>query len=203
MPRGTDDIPSMSAAPRGPVEDRNAVPVGGDGGAKRRLTREEFAVRVQEAHRAVWTIAVAILSDRSAAEDAVQEAAGIALTKLGEFDPGTSFVAWFGQIVRYTALNDGRRRARTRAQGLDHVEAASPQARPAPAAFDDYVSTVLMSLEETPRTCLLMRTIHGMTFAEISAALGIPEGTAMSHVHRSRAVLRERLARIAEQGGTA
>jgi RNA polymerase sigma-70 factor (ECF subfamily) len=50
-----------------------------------------------------------------------------------------------------------------------------------------------MSLEELPRTCLVLRIVHGMAYSEISHALNIPEGTAMSHVHRSRLALRERL----------
>jgi DNA-directed RNA polymerase specialized sigma24 family protein len=32
-----------------------------------------------------------------------------------------------------------------------------------------------------------------MAYSEISRAMNIPEGTAMSHVHRSRLTLRERL----------
>jgi RNA polymerase sigma-70 factor (ECF subfamily) len=50
-----------------------------------------------------------------------------------------------------------------------------------------------MSLDEIPRTCLVLRVVHGLAYSEISSALDIPEGTAMSHVHRSRLALRERL----------
>jgi DNA-directed RNA polymerase specialized sigma24 family protein len=41
---------------------------------------------------------------------------------------------------------------------------------------------------------LLLRTIEQMEYSEISKVLQIPEGTAMSHVHRARQHLRERLA---------
>ena len=61
-------------------------------------------------------------------------------------------------------------------------------------SFDDDVVAALMSLDETARACLLMKTVLDLPYREIAAALGVPEGTAMSHVHRARGALRERLA---------
>ena len=52
----------------------------------------------------------------------------------------------------------------------------------------------LNSVSDIARACLLLRTIEQMEYAEISRLLAIPEGTAMSHVHRARQHLRERLA---------
>lgn len=136
----------------------------------------------------------------------MQEAAVIALGKLGEFTPGTSFVAWMGQIVRFVALNRARRReaAPVEPEALDR--AAGGTAPPAPLAlgpkgqldpdqlhFDDRLSKGLATLSETARACLLLRTVEGLDYDEISAALGIPPGTAMSHVHRARAQLRKAL----------
>ena len=48
-------------------------------------------------------LAAAILHDKTAALDVVQEAAVVAMNKLAEFDPRTSFAAWAGQIVRFLA----------------------------------------------------------------------------------------------------
>jgi len=149
----------------------------------------------------VWTIAVAILRDSNSADDMVQEATTVALGKLQDFDPRTSFAAWFGQIVRFVSLNESRKRRRSNPQP-DEVfsgvaSRAGASARP---AFDDRVSAALEALDEVPRTCVLMRTLHNMSFAEIAVALGIPEGTAMSHVHRARAHLRGRLADLAKGG---
>ena len=49
-------------------------------------------------------------------------------------------------------------------------------------------------MEETARACLLLRTLQDMPYREIALALDIAEGTAMSHVHRARMAMRERLA---------
>ena len=60
-------------------------------------------------------------------------------------------------------------------------------------AFDDGVLRALSSLDETARACLLLRTLLDLPYRDISLALGIPEGTAMSHVHRARGILRRKL----------
>ncbi|GJQ30388.1 MAG: putative alternative RNA polymerase sigma factor SigM [Phycisphaerae bacterium] len=158
------------------------------------LTPREFAERLRESHRTVWTIAASILNDPAAADDMVQEAAAVALSKLDEFDPTSSFAAWFGQVVRFTSLNESRRRRRTHhaadsSMADIHILASSPE-----RALDHRLVSALEALSEDARSCLLLRTLHGMSFAEIATAMGIPEGTAMSHVHRARAHLRERLA---------
>lgn len=62
------------------------------------------------------------------------------------------------------------------------------------APFDDRVMRALNSVSEIARACLLLRTIEGLNYDEIARALEIPPGTAMSHVHRTRMFLREKLA---------
>jgi len=162
----------------------------------------------------LWCVAAAVLGSRDEVEDVLQESALIALGKLGDFDPQSNFTAWMAQIVRYTALNTARRRARRRAVASIHddllEQAADSKGRGNGSvstslrgdlpvyeeAFDDRLLGALKSLGETPRACLLLRTVQDMSYRDISQVLGIPEGTAMSHVHRTRQALRERLAPI-------
>jgi RNA polymerase sigma factor (sigma-70 family) len=66
--------------------------------------------------------------------------------------------------------------------------------------FDDRVSAALGSLPEIARQCLLMRTLFGAPYSEIAARFEIPEGTAMSHVHRARRSMRTRLERDSTGG---
>jgi RNA polymerase sigma-70 factor (ECF subfamily) len=54
----------------------------------------------------------------------------------------------------------------------------------------------LVEVGEVPRACILLRTVEGLAYPEIAKLLGIPEGTAMSHVHRTRQLLRTRLASV-------
>lgn len=166
-----------------------------------------LAALIEQHRRALWCIAVSVVRDRALADDVVQEAAMIALAKRHEFTPGSSFPAWAGQIVRYTALNEARKQARAprQAAGDDRdLEAPSPSSAAGPGTrvaadhharhLEPRLAAALDTLEQTARECLLLRTTTDMTYAAIAAALGIPEGTAMSHVHRARQTLRRVLA---------
>ncbi len=182
------------------------------------LSADEFAARFQESARLFWTLAAGILGDPSEAEDVCQEAVLAALGKLGGFDRDTCFRAWMGSFVRNVATNEMRKRVRRRTASADPLRldgSAEGQrssvlngahAREEPHGgwsfragrlvhdggdFDDHVLAGLSGLGELARSCLLLRVLHGLSYAEIAGLLGIPEGTAMSHVHRSRLALRD------------
>jgi RNA polymerase sigma-70 factor (ECF subfamily) len=173
------------------------------------LTPGEFAQEFEGASRALWCIAAAITGDRARAEDVVQEAALAALQKLDEFEAGTSYLAWMGRFVRYTALNEARKQRTRAAAPLEDVDVPEPMGStdpesdravsvmgmlaPQQGAFDDKVLKALKQLDEVARACLLLRTVHDMAYKQIAQVLEIPEGTAMSHVHRARQVMRQRL----------
>jgi RNA polymerase sigma-70 factor, ECF subfamily len=166
--------------------------------SKHTLSEAEFARCFQEHSRALWCVAVAVLGSRSEADDVLQESAIIGLQKRADFTSGSSFVHWMSQIVRYTALNAGRRRRRH--VGLDFESHPEPQDRSRTSAplevvepFDDRLLAALATLDETARVCLLMRTVLELPYRQIAEALEIAEGTAMSHVHRSRHRLRTAL----------
>ncbi len=198
-------------------EARGGAPAGGGAPAQAGgITPAEFSSLFEQSFRVLWYIALGLVHDRNLAEDVVQEAAIVALGKLNQFHRGTNFTAWMGQTVRYAALNLARRNRRHLSAATDPVvldaqsgRRASPSAsgagRPVrltseaaiPAgqsAFDDRLVRALESLNETARACLLLRTLEGMEYREIARTLDIAEGTAMSHVHRARLALRERLA---------
>ncbi|HLO40812.1 MAG TPA: sigma-70 family RNA polymerase sigma factor [Phycisphaerales bacterium] len=160
-----------------------------------RLSDQEFAVHFERASRTLWCVAFAILRDRELSRDVVQESAIVAMRKLGEFDASTSFNAWMSQIVRYTAMNEVRRRSRRRENaGLDAAERpGSAHGHHVGLGFDQKLTAALETLDETARACLLMKIVMGLEYRDISDAMGIPEGTAMSHVFRARKALRERL----------
>lgn len=162
-----------------------------------RLHRDEFAREFARARPRLVCIAAAVLGTRHGAEDAVQEAAVIALDKLGDFEPGTRIEAWLARIVRFVALNHGRERARARARdgggSVEQLGAPGERSGALALEFDDRLMRALGTLGETARAALLLRTVLELDYREISGVLGIPEGTAMSHVFRARETLRRAL----------
>lgn len=164
-----------------------------------------FAAAFRASSRVLWCVAASVLGSASEAEDVVQEAAVIALGKREQLPDVVNFTSWMAQIVRFVALN--RRRASggravstpefdrqpARRHEPDAVD-DSGRLLPNQRAFDDRTNAALMQLEETARACLLLRVVLELSYREISAVLGIPEGTAMSHVFRARRVMLEQLA---------
>lgn len=201
-PPGRNGLPSTSPA---------QAPAQAPAARRGCLSADEFADRFQESAPILWTIAAGILGGGSQAEDVLQDAAVIALQKLDQFDPSTRFSAWMGQVVRNVALNLARkgRRQATHATEPEVLGAllvgpgAAPEADPPVGErgellpdtgdFDDRVRAALEGLDPVPRATLLLRTVLGLEYREISEVLGVPEGTAMSHVHRARRALRQRL----------
>lgn len=176
------------------------------------LSPEVFAGRFTACSRTLWCVATAIVGDQALAEDILQEAAVIALGKLDQFDLATSFPAWMTQIVRYVALNHVHRRSRRHAVSVDPLHLNGEVAAEMPetslelsgrgqirvdhadqGGIDDELLAALRLLDEDARACLLLRVVMELPYGEISRTLRIPQGTAMSHVHRARRALHEQL----------
>ena len=196
------------ARPIGNPRDDEATPAS-------KSREEDFAARFKESSNVLWLIAVGIVGDPSLADDVVQEAALVGLKKLDRYQPGTSFTAWMGSVVRYVALNQARKERRRRPNAVDlssmddvaSFHTSSPADRDSnphpcderdrvPTLFDDRIQRALEAVSDIARTCLLLRVVEGMEYSRIAEVLGIPEGTAMSHVHRTRKFLRERLTNV-------
>ena len=186
-------------------------PTGATGSAEASLSHHAFGERFESAYRLLWVVAAGIVGNGHAAEDVVHEAALQALGRLDQYQPGTNFNAWMAQIVRYVALNYARKENRRRGAVVsgDQIETLPAPLNRGGAAppsidacgnmtgiqthFDDEVLKALATLSETARACLLLRTVEGLEYREIAGILNIPQGTAMSHVHRSRHQLRNHL----------
>ena len=181
------------------------------------LNPEQFAQRFTGSFRSLWLTALGMVHDAGWAEDVVQEAALVGLGKLDQFQPSTSFRAWMGQIVRFVALNKARKLQKPDRATLDPsvLEATAPQ--PSPSAtqgavtaqgqlgpdqgdFDDRLKRSLEGLAPLTRACLLLRSVEGLSYKEISQVLELPQSTAMSHVCRARQQLREALGQVHEGG---
>ncbi len=186
-----------------------------DAGAPTLADPAVFAAHYREAYHRLNLVAAGVTGERHSAEDIVQEAAIIAFEKIDQFLPGSNFAAWMAEIVRRCALNYRRKNQQRRTYAADpavlgqmnHAIAPSepsPIARdsgamaPDQASFDDELAGALQLLSDEARSCLLLRIVEKLSYADISKLLKIPEGTAMSHVHRSKGSLRKHLSR--EQG---
>ncbi|MEM9409787.1 MAG: RNA polymerase sigma factor [Planctomycetota bacterium] len=174
----------------------------------RKLTVREFASRCQVAYRRLKYIAAGVIGTIEGSEDIVQQAFTIGVEKDLEFENEAQLVGWMAGVVRRCALNQRRKVNRRKTTATDPIvltnvesgtfESDSERNRtislnPTQTSFDDQVIHALMQLSAESRTCLLLRTVEQLSYKEISELMEIPEGTALSLVHRSRKKLRHLL----------
>jgi RNA polymerase sigma-70 factor, ECF subfamily len=137
-----------------------------------------------------FRLAMTMLNDRGAAEDAVQEAALKAWRNLAGFRPGHDLRPWFLAIV----ANECRTARRGRWWGvmrLPDLARARGQAAPDPGWADRL--DLDAALDRLPRHHLLALTLYyhlDLPIEDVARVLGCSSGGARQRVHRALAVLR-------------
>jgi len=170
----------------------------------------EYVVDCGPEHNRMKYIAAGIIGKMTDAEDIVQQAYSIAIEKNQSFESRDKFLGWLAGIVKYCALNFRRKNIRRKTSPVDPneiqnfvVDSSSKEKTSKIDAkdleslkdsFDDDVMRALENISEDARTCMLLRSVQNMSYNEIAKLMQIPEGTAMSMVHRARKSLRKDLA---------
>ena len=167
--------------------------------------RNAFHVLIDRHGSDLLRLARSLSRSRSDAEDVVQETLVGAYRGLQKFDGRSSVKTWLCRILT-------RQAARAWNRGIRHQSTASLDAAGAEAGepLADFrrvrsgttladverridLHAVLQTLGEDHRTVVMLRDIQGMSYSEIAAALGVPQGTVESRLFRARAELREKL----------
>ena len=136
-------------------------------------------------------VAAAIVGDRDAALDVVQDAFGLAIKRRASFRGEGPLAAWVWRTVVNTALD--HRRALPAVPAA--VEGAIPPAngRPEePAAL----ATAVALLPERQRLALFLRYYADLDYRTIAETLGIQVGTVAATLHAARAALRNALSEV-------
>jgi RNA polymerase sigma-70 factor (ECF subfamily) len=143
--------------------------------------------------------------------DVLQETVMTAWREYPRFLAGTNFRAWVFRIMVNTIFTFNKRTSRERIVSdldapldvetvLEHEsEWAVILEDPSRLReiLDERLVQALDDLGPNERQCFLLCLLQGFSYKEISGMLDLPLGTVMSHVHRARMKLRERLASLA------
>jgi RNA polymerase sigma factor (sigma-70 family) len=155
--------------------------------------------------RLVFTVCLRVLTDRSRAEDAVQQTFVQAWRSASSFDATRSFGPWLATIARRVSIDLLRREARHQNESLVHNEAAlislPPNAEQIEAVWK--VREAIDALNSEDRQLIKMQHFDGAQHAEIAEHLGIPVGTVKSRafrIHRDLARTLSALRNDAEGG---
>ena len=132
------------------------------------------------------------------AEDVVQEAMIDAYRGLGGFAGNAAVGTWLYRITLNRCLAERRRRRPEPidAEPLDLLRrwedpdySIDPAVVAARRSQAETLHAVLEELPDSYRTVLLLHDGQGLSASEVAEALGIPLGTAKSHIRRSRLAL--------------
>lgn len=143
----------------------------------------------------LFSIALRILGNRPDAEEAAQDALVRAYRALTAYDAPRvrelRLRPWLATIVVNVCRNRTRVK-RVRTTELAFEPAAEPTIDPvARRDVRDLWASLLAGLPPSHRTAIVLRHVDGLSYAEMSEALGRPEGTLKAQVHRGLAALRE------------
>jgi RNA polymerase sigma-70 factor (ECF subfamily) len=135
--------------------------------------------------------AVALTRNRADADDLVQTAVVSALAAQGSFTPGTNFRGWMTRILRNRFISNIR--ARRESVALDDVPSAM-MARSGGQEESLAMRELRHHLGRLPadqRLVLMLISVQGLSYDEVSEQLGVPVGTLKSRVFRARRQLQE------------
>jgi RNA polymerase sigma-70 factor (ECF subfamily) len=166
---------------------------------------DAFNRLVMEYQDLAYNVAYRVLGERTAAEDAVQDAFISAFRKLKSFRGG-SFKAWLLRIVTNACYDELRRQKRRPMVPLqptdaedDEIESPSwledPGESPEETALREELSEAIQnclnSLDNDFRIVVVLVDIQGMDYAEAAETAKTPLGTIKSRLARARMRLQD------------
>src|SRR5437867_1264240 len=169
--------------------------------ATRRGDKRAFVEIVARHQAMVCGIALGILGDFAASEDAAQEAFLTAWRKFHDLREPERLRPWLAQIARNAALGYLRRK-----RGEDPLDSATllPDDSPTPdqaAANEEEAALVresLAKLPETYRLPLILYYREGQSVRAVAEALSITEDAVKQRLARGREMLRDRISGVIE-----
>ena len=158
---------------------------------------EEFERIVREYRDKIFRLALSMLGERSAAEEAAQETLVRVWKGLGGFRAESSLSTWIYSITRNACLTAlGRGRLRT--ASLDDPAPRREVERRATtgwfAAASPDAAALLDRLPSKYRQVVTLFYMQEKSYDEVASMLGLPVGTVKTYLFRARKSLAEELA---------
>ena len=155
----------------------------------------EFDELVRTHQSMVFSLAYHFLRDRHLAEEIAQEVFLSLHRNLASIQSPAHAGFWLRKVAVQRSIDEARKRKRRPQVALEAIrEPASPLA-PADPMLGETLRRLIATLAEGPRAVMILRYQEDLDPSEIAEILNMPVGTVKSHLQRSLALLREKLAR--------
>lgn len=131
----------------------------------------------------------ALVGDRNAADDLVQDTLERAWAKLHLYRRGTDLRAWLFTVMHNVHVNKVRSARATESLDDEMPELAQRAAQGDSLVVRDLDRSIAL-LPPEQRAVLLLVTLEDMSYEDVARTLGVPMGTVMSRLSRAREKLR-------------
>lgn len=132
----------------------------------------------------------ALVGERAAADDLVQDTLERAWSRIGQWRPGSDLRAWLFGIMHNLRIDQMRRPGLNVAPNDDEaIDLPSRATQTDHLELRDLAAAVAR-LPEEQRAVLLLVALEDMRYEDVARTLGIPVGTVMSRLARGRERLR-------------
>jgi RNA polymerase sigma-70 factor (ECF subfamily) len=178
---------------------------------ERLVARDEraFNALVKAYERRVFALVLRMIGNRAEAEDLAQEVFVQVFKAIGSFRGESKLSTWVYRIAINLCKNRTKYLRVRHAGEQDELEALQervpmgegthanvahidrPDEMMAGKQVEHIVQQAILQLEPTFRECLVLRDVEELSYEEIGAITGLPEGTVKSRIHRARAQLKE------------
>ena len=176
-----------------PKEKFDAEPIDDLVAASRRGNREAQQQLYECCHQRVYRLLVRMVG-RNEADDLLQQVFLQVFRTLSQFSGHSRFETWLYRVSVNESLQHLRKQQRCRrcvSLESDFMDRQPDQERD----FDhkELMEHALARLDPELRSLFLLREVENQSYAEIAAALQIPEGTVASRLSRARQLLKHYL----------
>ena len=162
-----------------------------------------FGELVRKYQNRLFNGMVHMLRNEAEAEDVVQDAFILALTRLETFHGNSAFFTWLYRIAYNVAVSKIRRRKPTVSLTANDNDdsrsfdfegnAPPPDDRMSRSEDVEQLQNAMGRLSEEHRTVLILREMQQLDYDAISEVLELPIGTVRSRIHRAREQLKQQL----------
>jgi RNA polymerase sigma-70 factor, ECF subfamily len=133
---------------------------------------------------------MALTGSNDRCDDLLQETVERALTRIEQWQEGTSLESWMFRIAQNLHIDDVRKGAR-RGQKVDIEQLAEISGEDGRTIVETrselaHAQKAMAALPDEQRIVLALVVIDGRSYREVADILGLPMGTVMSRVSRAR-----------------
>jgi RNA polymerase sigma-70 factor (ECF subfamily) len=157
----------------------------------------DFARIVDDNQSMVVSLAKRYLRDPDTAEEIAQDVFLQLYRQLGRIESEDHARFWLRRAICHRCIDESRKRKLRPLTGLDKIPEPPAETAEPDMLLNQRLRRLVGLLPETPRMIVLLRYQEDLDPSEISQVLEMPVSTVKSHLHRSLAVLRKKLNRVA------